>query len=333
MARASQPTLLHRIEYLAARIAGLLLAPLPAGLAANIGAVAGILASRLFPVRRRTLVHNLRIAFGDQLDDSERRRIAREAYKSLAMTAVETMMLQHRGRNWVRQRIVAVENGEVLDELRERHGSFLGVTAHLGNWELLGAYWGATRELSTLAKPLHNPPMQAFVERTRARHGLQIIWTDTPSPARAILRALRDGRIVNVLPDQDMGHEGVFVDFFGRPASTTTAPAFFAIRTGKPIVPGFLVREGPTRHRVVIAKPVDPADFAHIEPMEERVRAVTQAYTRTIEDMVRLYPAQYFWFHRRWKTTPEEVQRKKEKGERRRSRRAAKARRRAEAST
>ncbi len=321
MARVSRPTLLHRIEYFATLFAGALLSPLPSVAALNFGALIGIVLGRVLPVRRQVIENNLEIAFGDDLAPEERKRIVRECYKTLAMTAVETLMLQHRSPKWVASRVSSIENEQALDELSEREGGFIGVTPHFGNWEILGAYWASQRPVSALAKPLHNPLMQDYVERTRARHGLNLIWTNCASPGRAILRALRTGRAVNIMPDQDMRQEGIFVDFFGRPASTTPAPALFAIRANCAILPAFIVRSGITSHRVVFGHPIHPSGYAEQGSEEEQVRAMTQAYTKAIEDMIRLYPTQYFWFHRRWKTTPEEVARKKEKRERRRRRR------------
>ncbi|UCH85084.1 MAG: lysophospholipid acyltransferase family protein, partial [Candidatus Latescibacterota bacterium] len=101
---------------------------------------------------------------------------------------------------------------------------------------------------------------------------------------------------------QDARHHGIFVDFFGRPASTVRGPAVFAIRRDCPIVPCFLIREGCDRHRAVFERPLWPDERLS---GREAVRELTQRFTMLLEDYVRKYPEQYFWTHRRWKTKPE----------------------------
>lgn len=326
MARPEGPTARNWLEYAAVLGAGYLLSPLPAPLAAWLASIVGVGMARLAPVRRSVVMQNLRIAFGDSIDGTERRRLCREAYRTLALFAVETLMLQRRDAAWVQRMVPEIEGREHVDALAREGRSWIGVTPHFGNWELLGARGAQFLSASTLAKPLHNPLLTAFAERTRGRHGLRIIWTDSLNPPRQILKALREkNQVVNILPDQDMRHEGIFVPYFGRMASTTAAPAFFSIRTGAPIVPTFLVRVGLTRHRMVFSTPIDPAETAHIADADERVVALTRRYLAVVEDMIRLYPAQYFWFHRRWKTRPEQVAAMKEKQERRRRRKAEKA--------
>lgn len=326
MARPESPTLQDRLEYVLVVTAGRFVSVLPTTLAAWMASAIGIAMGRFLPVRRRVVAQNLRIAFGDSIDASERKRLCREAYRTLALFAVETLQLQTKDAAWVERMVPEVEGREVVDRLAAEGRSWIGVTPHFGNWELLGARGAGFLDVSTLAKPLHNRLLTAFAERTRSRHGIKIVWTDGPSPPRQILRVLRDrGKTLNILPDQDMRHEGIFVPFFGRPASTTPAPAFFSIRTGAPIVPTFIVRVGLTRHRVLFTKPIEPAETAHIADEDERIAEVTRRYMAAIEDMIRLHPAQYFWFHRRWKTTPGEVAAMREKRERRLRRKAEKA--------
>lgn len=259
------------------------------------------------------------------MDETEKRRITREAYKSLGMFAVESFYIGAAPIDWVTKRVVEVSGLENYTRLREADRPLLAFTGHFGNWELLGAYSREVIPAVTLAKPLHNPLMQEDLERTRQRHDLRIIWTGAADSVRQILSHVRQGeRTVNFLVDQDARFEGIFVPFFGRPASTNPTPARLSVKYDLPILPCFLVRLGPTRHRMIVRPPLFPGDCGSPET-EERVREMTARMTREIEDMVRLHPAQYFWFHRRWKTTPEEVERRREKQFLRRQYKAEKA--------
>jgi KDO2-lipid IV(A) lauroyltransferase len=144
------------------------------------------------------------------------------------------------------------------------------------------------------------------------------------------MQAVKEGRAINVFADQDMRTEGIFVPFFGRPASTTPSPAFFALRCKVPIVPIFLIRTGPTRHRLHFCDVINPQDYfegdqwpTKGETSDKAVHDITVAHVKVLEDMIRLYPAQYFWFHRRWKSTPESVAKRKRTLARRRAQQAA----------
>lgn len=306
-----RPVLLrHRAEDALMALLERLAAHGPVWLWTNFGAALGILAARLLPIRRGDIRGNLRIAFGDSIDSTERCRLEREAYKHIAMVGAETLCLARRPVEDART-LVVEHDGPPLEEVFDPRRAPIVATAHLGNWEVFSAAVAQQFPSASLAKPLHNPLMQERVARARERYGLEILWTGPSDLPKRILRALRAGKAVGFLADQDMRMEGIFVDFFGTPACTTPGPATFALRTGRPIVPAFVVRLGPASHRLVVRPPIDPAT-ARGETQEEKVRDLTQRFTAEIEDMVRLHPAQYFWLHRRWKTTPDAVRKRRD---------------------
>jgi KDO2-lipid IV(A) lauroyltransferase len=290
---------------------------LPAGLTVNIGAAEARVVARVLPLRRRVLRENLSIAFGDAISRGERDRIAREAYVNLAMLAVESLYIGYARREWVDSRFVGIEGREHLDALLSAGKPHVIVSAHFGNWELGGAYFAHHRALLNLSKPLHNPLVQEEVAGARARHGLEILWTDQANLFMQMVRRVKEGRSVSILPDQDHRLEGEFVPFFGRPASTTLAPAVLATRLNAPLVPIFPLRLGPTRHRLVVLEPIQPVDDPALSRQEATVELMRRFHAR-LEDMIRLHPTQYFWFHRRWKTTPEAAAKRRRTLERRR---------------
>lgn len=172
----------------------------------------------------------------------------------------------------------------------------LVATAHLGNWEL-SAFTHAimTGPMHIVVRPLDNPHLDAFVEKRRALTGNPII--QKKDGARGILRALQAGNAVGILIDQNSSREeGVFIDFFGRKACANAAFAKFAHRTGAPVIPGFALWNE-TERRYVLR-------FYPEVPMTGDVQADTQRIHSFLESVIREYPDQWLWIHRRWKTQP-----------------------------
>ncbi|MBI4637799.1 MAG: lysophospholipid acyltransferase family protein [Candidatus Rokubacteria bacterium] len=194
-----------------------------------------------------------------------------------------------------------------LDHLRSVmaiHGRALIATAHLGNWELLSAAHRLTGyPLSVVVRPLDAPWLDGLAERLRHKTGVELI--DKRHALRPVLEALRRGRLVGILLDQNASRrEGVFVPFFGRPASTSRSVALLALRTGTPVVPIFIHREGAWRHRVMIHPPLLPLDANDVD---RAVVELTARCTEVIEAAIRESPEQWLWVHNRWRTRPPEA--------------------------
>lgn len=188
-----------------------------------------------------------------------------------------------------------------LQQIRSERRGCLLVSAHIGNWEWLGAWYSLTYgDLGVVAKPMHNPRSERLIRRIRQRFGIRRFSTRDRLP-RALMEHLRAGGIAAILPDQDARRQGAFIPFFGRAASTATGPAALAIRLGVPMVPGFLLREAPARFRLVLGHPMHPQPGA--DPRTEEIRLMRE-YHGQLENVIRRAPAQYFWWHRRWKTRP-----------------------------
>jgi KDO2-lipid IV(A) lauroyltransferase len=173
------------------------------------------------------------------------------------------------------------------------------LTAHYGNWELLAASHALARfPLSVVMRPLDSTAFESILERFRLRSGVELI-----TKRRAltdIVDALRRRRMVGILLDQNASRrEGVFVPFFGVPASTSKGMALIALRTGAPVLPVFIRRRPDGRHVVYAGAPVPV-------PSDGDVVAFTRAFNEAIEAAIRRAPEQWFWLHRRWKTRPEE---------------------------
>jgi KDO2-lipid IV(A) lauroyltransferase len=259
----------------------------------------GDVAWALLPRRRRIAMTNLGAAF-PALPHAVRRRLARHSFQHLGVIVVELCGLVKGPTSRVLDGLV-LDGQHLLADVLATHGRALILTAHLGNWEILSLVHKIVgHPLAIVVRPLDMPWLNGLVERLRMDAGVEII--PKQQALRPVLSALKRGRLVAILLDQNTSRrEGVFVPFFGRPASTSRSIAALAVRTGTPIVPVFVCREGPARHRVTIHPPVAAAvglDRA------AAIRELTARCTEAIEAAIRDAPEQWLWFHDRWRTRP-----------------------------
>jgi Kdo2-lipid IVA lauroyltransferase/acyltransferase len=270
--------------------------PLRAGL--WVGARLGDLAWLTLPRRRAVALDNLTRALGAETTPRERARIGRESFRNLGMNLVEACVFYFRPPQLLLSRI-EVRGADNLVAAAALGRGLLGLTAHLGNWELLAASTTLTPiQLSAVYRPLGDPLLDQILERFRGRVGVELIGKR--NAIAEIRDALRRGRMVGVLLDQNASRrEGVFAPFFGVPASTSKGLALIALRTGAPVVPSFIYRTAGGRHVAEFA-PALPV------PADGDPAAYTRAFNEAIEAAVRKTPDQWFWLHRRWKTRPAE---------------------------
>jgi KDO2-lipid IV(A) lauroyltransferase len=254
-----------------------------------------------FPRLRRTGECNLQLAFPD-LPDTERRGLLLGSFQNLA----RQLPIFSRFRKTTGDDLKDLIDCEGLDHLKAAIQKQQGVilfTGHIGAWEL--SSFGLSLfgyPLSFLVRRIDNPRIEALVERARTSRGNRTI--DKTSAAREMLQILRDGGTLGILVDLNtLDREAIFVDFFGRPASTTFIVAKLALRTGAEVLPVFAPWDAQRKRFILIVD--EPLKMEKTGDEAEDVRRLTQQYTRVVEDYVRRYPDQWLWIHRRWKTRPE----------------------------
>lgn len=304
-----KPNPRHWGEYLLFRAFALLGQTLPEGWALALGDWGGWLVGEVLGIRRGVVEDQLRQAFPGT-DSRWRRGLRRACYRHLGREAVAALRLGRLGPEEIRRR-TTVEGLEAFEAAVAVGRGVILVTGHLGNWEIGGAALAARGvPLEVVAQRLRNPLIQEELERNRRRLGMKVILRgDAP---REVLRALRSGMVVGILGDQDARKGGIFVDFFGRPASTARGPALFCLRAGAPLFLGVALREGGVgqHYRVVL----EPVPFSPSGEVEADIYRWTERYTRLLEEKIRRAPAQYFWLHRRWKTPPAPAAGRRQKG-------------------
>ncbi len=267
-----------------------------------LGSAAGLAWYALDPRHRRVAAENLRAAFGDALPPPESRRIVRRCWSHYGRTLLDTLAFER----FSPASAGSLVRYEGLDHVRAAYRRGRGVlvfSAHFGHWELVALMQGHLgMPLHMVTRPLDNPALESLLRRLRAGSGNTVVHRR--NAVREMLLALRGGEGVAILIDQDAHAAGVFVPFFGRPASTTRTLALLALKTGAAVIPVFSVPEDDTGYRVVYEPPVEIRDTGD---REHDVRTITEDCTRIIERWVRLHPELWLWMHRRWKTPPPEI--------------------------
>jgi len=289
------------LEYVAARslLTGLGLLPRPVAIATGrgVGRIAYGLSKRL----RRTGFRNLELAF-PEMDERERERILRGCFKNLGRLLGEFSQFPRATPESLR-RIVECEGLENLQAAQAFGRGVILFTGHLGAWELSSLALSAFGyPMSFLVRRIDNPLIERLIEKTRTRFGNRSI--DKRAAMRPMLRTLRAGGTLGILVDLNtQPHEGIFVDFFGIPASTTSGVAALALRTGAAVLPVFVPWDEKRQRFVLHVDP--PLVVAPTGDEKEDTRQLTYLFTSVVESYVRRFPEQWLWIHKRWNTRPE----------------------------
>lgn len=294
-------SLRHRFEYILLRSVVFFVGLLPVRAARRIGSGLGDVAFSFLRIRRRVTLDNLSQAFPEW----SRERVtdvARACYRHFGITFLELARFPTMDDDEIRA-LVTLEGVEALAEARERGSGLVLCTGHYGNWEALGARVAlAGFPIWVAAKTQSNRAVDEYVTRGRELRGMRVLKVE--EGFRRMLRPLRDGEFMTFLFDQDAGRRGIFVDFFGRPASTPVGVVRFARMTRSPIVFGYSVRQPDGTYLARIEAPVRMREDL---PTEEAERDALERLVEQLEARVREHPEHWFWMHRRWKTRPPEA--------------------------
>jgi len=288
------------LEYAGAWIGIKALGILPRPAARFVGAGFASVAFKMRAPLRRAADFNLRMVFPDWTDE-QRTQVTRGMIRQVGWMAGEFSQFPKYTRENI-QNIVAIDGAENFEAAQARGKGVLFLTGHMSAWELAPfahALYG--HPLHFLVRPVANRRVDALVNYYRCLSGNAPI--EKNRAARAILKVLGDGGTVGILADHNtVIEEGVFVDFFGIPASTTSGLARIALRTDAAVVPGFLRWDQESRkYRLGFGAAVE---LSRTGDEERDVVENTARFTKVIERFVRAHPDQWLWVHKRWKTRP-----------------------------
>lgn len=289
----------QRAEAAAAALVFALARLSPRRMLLRLGAAAGWIGYLVDGRHRRIALSNLRLAFGAAMDEKERRRIVRACWMHFGRTAFDTL-------NFPKLSPSAVDSlvhYDGLDHIRGAYRRGKGVllfSGHFGHWELVAVMQGyLDLPLALVTRPLDNPRLEQRLARLRRQSGNDIIHHR--GAVRGMVQALRRGRGVAVVIDQDARQRGVFVPFFGHPASTTPTLASLALKTGAAVVPVFSVPRPDGSYQVIYEPPLEVKRTGN---RDADVLRLTAECTAIIERWVRRRPELWLWMHRRWKSSP-----------------------------
>ena len=288
----------HLIEYWAVCAVRRLVALMPGRAVRAAGTLLGLAFYTFDRVHRRVADTNLATAF-PQRTPAERRAIVREMFGHFGRVLFELLKFS----TLTPARMCAAVEFEGEERARAAYAQGRGViffTGHFGYWEINGIVQAIRLEpMGVLARPLDNPYLNDLLERVRTSTGNSVIYRR--GAVRRVLRTLHAGHGVAMLIDQHMhSPDAIYVDFFERPAATTSTLAQLALRTGAPVVPVFALPLPGGRYRVIYEHPVAHPDA----DTPDAVRQFTQRCTDVLEMYVRRHPSLWLWMHRRWRDAP-----------------------------
>ena len=248
------------------------------------------IASILFnyiPKRKNTALKNLKIAFPDESDEWINTTL-KKCYSFFTYNFLQFLAFPFDPNSI---EIEVIGKKYLNNAINENSGTVL-VSAHFGSWEILGYWFGINNyPLVGIAQKQKNKGANLFFEEKRQLSGTKQVYRK--SSMDSLYEILNANKILGLVSDQDARGKGVFVDFFNKPASTHKGAALFHLNTNASLIFGICVQKDIEKYRV---------EFIPINPKKKSTEDITQLYTTIIEQSIKKYPEQYFWFHNRWKT-------------------------------
>jgi Kdo2-lipid IVA lauroyltransferase/acyltransferase len=269
---------------------------LPEGAQTATGVFFGRLAFGILTKRRAVAISNVKRAFS-ALSNGQASDIAKRSFEKMGVNFVEQLMMPYIPRGEYATRF-PVENQHYIDDALKQNKGAIGLIFHYANWEIMGV---ASTPLSSpvvvLARPLKRRKLlNQFLNDLRSSAGLKII--PNANTAKDVIRYLRENRIVGILADQrEKRSKAVFVELFGEKVPTNKGIAAIGMKTGAPVVPMYLAREGFLRYRVVWNEPIEMERKGDIEDLIYRNTRKINAF---LESIILKQPDEWFWVHRRW---------------------------------
>ncbi len=277
---------------------------LPLSVARRIGAFLGSMVYYLAHLDRQRILENLQLAYGNELSEAQRLEIARGVFRTAGLGVVEAAYVSSGRVDEILQGM-RVEGMEQVREVIAQGRGIVMVTAHFGNWELgvVPFVRSLPCEVGVVARELSNPHLERLLLEQRSLCGEKVFLRG--KTGRDYVRFLRSGNMLGVVGDMDTTRgEGIFVNFFGRPAWTQTGIGRLARMGRARVFTAFASFDPEDPNRSVLE--IKPLPEPEAKDESEWIAEITQSFTDRIEDVVRRHPEQWMWMHRRWRHRPED---------------------------
>jgi len=251
-------------------------------------------------LKRRMIAYaNLKAAFPEK-DPKELKRINRAHFENLSMNVIELLKLSSCREDYL-ERHIKLENTDIIKSSLEKGKGVILLTAHFGNWEiapLASSLSGYT--MSVFAREQKYERLNNLLNQFRQSTGCRVITKGFS--VKDIIKTLDNNGIIGMLSDQDAGANGIFVNFFNRPASTAQGIAAFALKTGAAVLPSFIWRVGVDNHAIKVG---ERFELVNTGDKDKDARINLQGMADILEGYIRKFPEQWLWAHKRWKSTPQ----------------------------
>ncbi len=292
----------ERIEFTFFQCLKWLVLLLPLKSAQRLGWYFGSAAYYIMKRRRNIALDNLRHAFPEK-SDASLIKITKGVFRNYGVTLVELLWFPNLTAESIND-LLTVNNVELLRDAYTKGKGVVVLAGHFGNWELiaLGAACISQLQFTIIVQTQSNSRVDAVINRHRCLFGNKVV--PMGMSVREIIRTLSEGGIIAMAPDQSGPAEGVFVNFFGRTVATHQGPASFVLRSGAPLIMGFIIRKKDMTYEVVMEE-IATSDLK--EYNEENILELTRRHTSLLESYVRRYPDHWLWLHRRWKHIREDI--------------------------
>ena len=258
----------------------------------------GTLAFYLIGRERRKTISHLKLAFGDEKSDQELTKLGAKVFQNYGYVAAELCLIDKLLPRL--NEVVTISGLEHFDRALARGKGISAIGAHFDNWELMAGTLAFNGYPNTvMARRIYYDKYDRALMAIRQKLKLRTIDRDGPNAVREAFKAFKENRVVGFVADQDVGTlDGVFVDFFGRPAYSPAAPVRFAMKMGAPLIAIFMIRRG-FKHQLIIEPPIE---LTQTGDNEKDIVINTQKWVSLQEKYIRQYPEQWVWNHKRWKT-------------------------------
>ncbi|MDR3307205.1 MAG: lysophospholipid acyltransferase family protein [Endomicrobium sp.] len=285
-------------EYIALKIVIFFIRLFPFKLAVKAGEMIGVVFYYIVNFRRSHVIDMLTQSFPEK-SKKEIRIITINTYRNFAKTVVEIIFFPIMSDEKIKKLLVCTNERLVEKSYSEGRGTIF-MSAHLGNWELTALAYSKIYPISVVVANQSNFLIDKMMDNVRTNEGFATISRDGMA-FRDVMKALKRNEIVAFMADQDAGPQGVFIPFFGRLTSTPKGAALFALRAKCPIIIALGIRQKNGIMKVEFTEVPMP----NSGDSNKDIEIINTFYLKKLEDIVHRYPEQWFWFHRKWKTSPQ----------------------------
>ncbi|PJZ47111.1 lysophospholipid acyltransferase family protein [Leptospira brenneri] len=250
---------------------------------------------------RKVAADNIRFAFPAYSED-QILNLVKAHYRHLGILLAHTLWAPRMTRKWLDENLVVdAESLNIEEETKKQGVGVILISGHFGTWEILVQFLGIRMKGGGIYKKVRNPFVDQLLRRMRSKNGVVLVPVQESTQ---VIKLLKQGYWIGFGADQNAGKAGIFVPFMNRQASTFVGPALMAYLTGAKML-YYSVLAGEGGKVIVRVKDLGFVDKKLYPSKDDVIRHYTELWTKTLEEEVKLFPEQYFWVHRRWRTQPQ----------------------------